>query len=431
MSDAAIAVRGLSKKFSKTLRATMRNGAIDLAHTALGAQHPRDHLRRGEFWAIRDLSFDLLRGEWLGVVGPNGAGKSTLLKLLSGILRPDTGSIELHGRVCSLIELGAGFHPMLSGRENIYLQGSMMGFARSEINERIAAIIEFAGIPDFIDTPVKFYSSGMHARLGFSVAIHFEPDILLVDEVLAVGDRSFQEKCMRAMQLLRSERHAVLMVTHSLYRVEALCDRALWLEETGCKMIGPALEVVGAFLDDQDRRVEEETARGAAPAAGEPAPLILEGIEVLADDGSPRSTFAPNESFTVRLLLRAREAIERPYFNLRVLDRGFGIIDASMLVDGSPIALFDEGPGAVECHFPPLPLAPRTYELALFVRGPDGVTPVIPLRNIGAFRIAGPEPTYAALGGPMALNLIRQGCPLRVETEWSFSPAKLARGAAR
>ena len=278
MSDhAAIVVDRLWKKYSKSLRRSMLYGLADLGRGLCHLPAQTGRLRRAEFWALQDISFELRRGEWLGVIGANGAGKSTLLKLLSGILPPDRGRITLRGQVSALIELGAGFHPDLSGRENVYLQGAIMGMTRRAIDERFAAIVEFAGIGEFLDTPVKFYSSGMHARLGFSIPIHFDPDILLLDEVLAVGDMSFQEKCMRRMERMRTKDKAVLMVSHSLFRIEAMCDRAMWLDHGRCVMLGDAKAVVRAYLDDEERRYREgwpASSRLPLPAETRPSRLL-------------------------------------------------------------------------------------------------------------------------------------------------------------
>ncbi len=181
------------------------------------------------FWALRDVSFTVEPGEMLGIIGENGAGKSTVLKLISRILEPTTGRVAVQGRVSALIELGAGFHPDLTGRENIYLNGSILGLSKREMDRQFAAIVDFAELERFIDTPVKHYSSGMYARLGFAVAIHVHPDVLLIDEVLAVGDEAFQKKCLERIAAIKAQGKAIILVTHDLDAVDALCDRVLWL----------------------------------------------------------------------------------------------------------------------------------------------------------------------------------------------------------
>ena len=204
---------------------------------------------RTSFWALRDVSFEVQPGQVLGIIGRNGAGKSTMLKLLSRVLRPTRGYIELRGRVGSLIEVSAGFHGDLTGRENIYLQGAVLGMKRESIRRLFDEIVEFAGIPDFIDTPVKRYSSGMNARLGFAVAAHLDPDVLLIDEVLSVGDLAFQRKAAERVKALVDKRIPIVLVSHQLDRVLALCDKAILLSEGNVVCAGSAAECVAAYVD--------------------------------------------------------------------------------------------------------------------------------------------------------------------------------------
>jgi len=213
-----IEVNQVSKRFCKDLKRSMRYGFMDSLRAIAGKDATATELRKDEFWAVKDVSFQLRRGECMGLIGHNGAGKSTLLKMLNGLINPDQGSIVMRGRIGALIELGAGFNPILTGRENIYNNGAVLGFTRKEIDEKIEAIIDFAEIREFIDAPVQNYSSGMRVRLGFSVAAQMEPDILLIDEVLAVGDLGFVVKCMnRIQQLLKS--CAVIFVSHSMGQI--------------------------------------------------------------------------------------------------------------------------------------------------------------------------------------------------------------------
>ncbi|MEN8263809.1 MAG: ABC transporter ATP-binding protein [Nitrospirota bacterium] len=220
--DVVIKAEGISKKYCQSLKHTMLYGATDLTRRFLGMDQHTESLRSGEFWAVDDLSFELKRGECLGVIGPNGSGKSTLLKMLNGIFMPDKGEILINGRVGALIEVGAGFHPMLTGRENIYINGSILGLSKKEIDKKFDAIIDFAEIGDFIDAPVKHYSSGMHVRLGFAIAAQMEPDVLLIDEVLAVGDVGFRAKCFNAISKI-SKNAAIILVSHAMPQVARTC----------------------------------------------------------------------------------------------------------------------------------------------------------------------------------------------------------------
>jgi lipopolysaccharide transport system ATP-binding protein len=206
--------------------------------------------RPEDFWAVRDVSFEVERGEALGIIGHNGAGKSTILKLLSNITTPTEGEIRINGRLAALIEVGSGFHPELTGRENIYLNGAILGMARNEITKKLDSIIEFAGVRQFIDTPVKRFSSGMYVRLGFSIAAHLEPDILLLDEVLAVGDASFQRKCLDRISELQEAGTTIVFISHDLRAVERLCQRVLLLKRGQIVMNGAARDVVAAYQND-------------------------------------------------------------------------------------------------------------------------------------------------------------------------------------
>src|SRR3990172_3423613 len=197
MDDVVIKAEHVSKKYCKSLKHSMSYGLQDIGRNLVGLSSRSELLRKNEFWAVDDVSFELKRGEALGLIGPNGCGKSTLLKMLNGIFWPDKGKITMKGKVGGLIEVGAGFHPLLTGRENVYINGAILGMSRKEIDDKFDDIVEFADIEDFIDAPVKSYSSGMFVRLGFAVAAHCEPDVLLVDEVLAVGDVNFQNRCLR------------------------------------------------------------------------------------------------------------------------------------------------------------------------------------------------------------------------------------------
>ncbi len=210
-----ITVQNAGKKFSRSLNRSMLYGAVDILQSIGGFLPDSSRLRQDEFWAVEDVSFELKKGETLGIIGPNGSGKTTFLRMLNGIFMPDKGSIEVIGRVGGLIQVGAGFHPMLSGRENIYINGSILGMTKKEIDANLQSIIDFADIGDFLEAPVKHYSSGMFVRLGFAVAIHCRPDILLIDEILAVGDKNFQLKCYQKMNDIRKQGVTIILVSHN------------------------------------------------------------------------------------------------------------------------------------------------------------------------------------------------------------------------
>jgi ABC-type polysaccharide/polyol phosphate transport system ATPase subunit len=248
MSDVAIQMDAVWKKFQRGERHdSLRDLVPSVARRILHGARPAGELGAHDFWALRDVSFEVKRGDALGIIGHNGAGKSTLLKILTRLLRPTMGSYMTHGRVGALIEVTAGFHPDLTGRENIYLNGSIIGMKRTEIERRFDAIVEFSGIGDFIDTPVKRYSSGMNARLGFAIAAHLEPEILIIDEVLSVGDYTFQGKCIRWMQNLLKSGTTVIFVSHNMDAVLSLCNSAILLDHGSVIARGELPLVVGEY----------------------------------------------------------------------------------------------------------------------------------------------------------------------------------------
>lgn len=245
----AIEIRNVSKKFCKNIKRLMMYGLADVVRGILNLQVHAERLRRDEFWALRNVSFNVKKGESVGLIGLNGSGKSSLLKLINGIFLPDVGEIVVQGKTGALIEAGVGFHPSLTGRENIYLNGTILGMNKKEIDERFSDIVRFAEIKEFLDTPVKNYSSGMVVRLGFSIAVHSAPDILLIDEILAVGDLTFQKKCFEKIKSLRRDHNVtIVFVSHDMENIRRICDRCVLLERGKIKMIGETERVVSAYL---------------------------------------------------------------------------------------------------------------------------------------------------------------------------------------
>jgi lipopolysaccharide transport system ATP-binding protein len=257
MSDTLIKVAGVSKKFCRDLRQSLWYGLKDIGNELSGKRHGGNgELRPGEFWAIKDVSFELKRGECLGLIGRNGAGKTTLLRMLNGLIKPDQGRIEIRGRVGALIALGAGFNPILTGRENIYVNASVLGLSRREIDLKIDSIIDFAEIGDFIDAPVQSYSSGMQVRLGFSVASALEPDVLLLDEILAVGDAAFRGKCFKRIGEV-FQRAAVIFVSHSEAQVNRICNSAIMLEAGHMRFCGATANTLRYYRDSQPAAAQQ------------------------------------------------------------------------------------------------------------------------------------------------------------------------------
>jgi len=259
MSDDVVLVRadGVRKKFCRSLKRSLWYGMQDMVGEVFGNSN-HDQLRAGEFWAVNDVSFELRRGECLGLIGRNGAGKTTLLKMLNGLIKPDHGRIEMRGRVGALIALGAGFNPILTGRENIFVNGSVLGLSKREIDQKLEEIIDFADIQDFIDSPVRSYSSGMQVRLGFAVATAMEPDVLLLDEVLAVGDANFRSKCFQRIGTIL-ERCAVIFVSHDAYSVRRICNEVLWLRKGQPVFQGATEKGMQLYSEDPSDVAESES----------------------------------------------------------------------------------------------------------------------------------------------------------------------------
>lgn len=258
MTDTLVAVENVSKKFCRSLKRSLWYGVRDLGNELVGRRiGGNGELRPDEFWAVRDVGFELRRGECLGLIGHNGAGKTTLLRMLNGLIKPDQGRIEIRGRVGALIALGAGFHPLLTGRENIHVNAAVLGLSRGEINQRFGQIVEFSGLSDFIDSPVQNYSSGMYMRLGFSIAAHVHPDILLVDEALAVGDIAFVVKCLNKVAELRRNGTGIIFVSHNELQMREAAERCIVLSEG--RVIGEGDPGRAFFLYEQARTASHES----------------------------------------------------------------------------------------------------------------------------------------------------------------------------
>ncbi|MGV9011226.1 MAG: ABC transporter ATP-binding protein [Flavobacteriales bacterium] len=308
-----------------------------------------DQQRIGEdFWALRDISFEVKRGEVLGIIGHNGAGKSTLLKLLSRITLPTEGIIGMKGKVSSLLEVGTGFHPELTGRDNIYLNGAILGMRRSEVDRKLEDIVAFSGIEHHLDTPVKRYSSGMRVRLGFAVAAHLEPEVLIVDEVLSVGDAEFQRKSMGKMKDSAASGRTVLFVSHNMTAMRSLCDRVIWLDHGRVRMSGPTEEVVSAYLSrfvqsNSEIRWSDQDAPGNAIAK-------LLHIRVSSPVGDGSINWGDPVDVEIGLDNRSTNGLS---INLRVVNSDDMVGFTTNLSEGMPDVILSSGKQVVACRFPP------------------------------------------------------------------------------
>ncbi|HQZ70234.1 MAG: ABC transporter ATP-binding protein [Anaerolineae bacterium] len=327
--------------------------------------------------ALDDVSFALERGGSLGFVGPNGTGKSTALKLMARILEPTAGQVWVGGRVAALLELGAGFHPDLTGRENILLNGSMMGYSAREMQPRLGRIIDFSELGRFVEMPVKHYSSGMYMRLGFATAVHLDAELLLIDEVLAVGDQAFQHKCLDRIAALRKAGVSIILVSHDNEAIKSLCDQALWLERGKLQAVGTTDKVIGAYYASMIAREESRLAADRA-AAGESLDDVIQtqpdrwgsgeveitAVETLGPDGRQHEILPADEPATVRIRYQARERIVGPVFGLGIHRQdGVHITGPNTRDAGLRIEAI-EGRGHIDFHMPRLPLLPGHYEIS-------------------------------------------------------------------
>ena len=335
--------------------------------------------RYEEFWALKGVSVTVPQGTMYGLVGHNGSGKSSLLRIMAGIHRPTKGTVTTHGRISALLELGAGFHPDLSGRENVYLNAAILGLSKKETDNLYGRIVEFSGLSEFIDTPVKHYSSGMYVRLGFSVAVHVDPQILIVDEVVAVGDEEFQRRCFEHLNRLRSKGTTIVLVTHSLDLVQTMCDDATWLDHGDAKAQGPASEVARRYLNQvnehETERIEREAAAGNEDAVPHGTTMSIEGVEFLDGSGNATPVGTPLEPLTIRVHWRADEPVESPVLSFVVWnENGVPIAHPSMIPiheSGGPVY---EGAGFVDYRIEKLSLSPGVYNITAAAHDRAGMT---------------------------------------------------------
>ncbi len=319
-----------------------------------------------DLWAVEDISFDIMPGQSMGIIGRNGSGKSTLLKLISRILQPTTGKIAVRGRVSALLELGAGFHADLTGRENIFLNASVLGLTREEIELQYDSIVAFSELEEFIDMPVKHYSSGMYMRLGFSVAIHVDPDVLIVDEILAVGDQSFQAKCLDRIMDMKRRGVTILIISHDLTTIERLCSHIVWLDKGAVRASGPAEKVIEQYRDHMDERVGMEMTRqnesGGFKRWGTHQ-IEIEDVRFLDDQGEDTAIFHYGSPLTIEMHYNAHEPIEEPEFGLAIhRNDGVHITGPNSQTAGLEMGVV-EGRGVVRYRIDSLPLLPARYQL--------------------------------------------------------------------
>ena len=363
MSDIAVSAENLWKNFrlyherNQFLKAAILRGR---------------RARYEEFWALKDVSFDVPTGTTFGVIGHNGSGKSTLLKTLTGILVPDQGSVTTEGRVSALLELGAGFHPELSGRENVFLNGAILGLKKKEIEKRFDDIVEFAGLEQFIDSPVKNYSSGMFVRLGFAVAANVEPDVLLIDEVLSVGDENFQRKSAEKIDQFRRDGRTIVFVSHGLDSVEQLCETVAWLDHGKIQMIGPAAEVISAYRGESHDAKKSDDEFGSRWGSGE---IQITSVELIGSDGERVEHPRTLDPLTIRVHVVAHAPIQDTVLVAKIDQLGGHTVwQSSTRRNGVSIGRIEQS-ATIDLAFPELPLLEGTYELTLAITNQTEIQP--------------------------------------------------------
>ena len=319
--------------------------------------------RYDEFWALKGVDFEIPFGSTFGIIGSNGSGKSTLLKCLAGILSPDKGSVSCNGRMAALLELGAGFHPDLSGRENIYLNGAILGMTRSEIDRKLEEIIDFSGLDKFVDTPVKNYSSGMVVRLGFAIATNVDPEILIIDEVLAVGDESFQHRCQEKIETFRQEGRTIILVSHGLIQVAQLCSTVAWLEKGVIQEIGPSYEVIGKYAgQSHDAAPKGEGEIGERWGSHE---AEITRAEFVNADGVPIRVLKTGEPISLQIDYTAHMPIKEPVFGIRFTHlHGTTVWGSNTKRMGFQPATLNNS-GTITLNIPELPILAGTYDLTV------------------------------------------------------------------
>ncbi|HXD75688.1 MAG TPA: ABC transporter ATP-binding protein [Vicinamibacterales bacterium] len=354
---------GRARTLGDLVASTVRDlrGQSDEVHTA----------SRGKIsstiWALRDVSLDVRQGAGLGVIGRNGAGKTTLLKLISRVTWPTSGAVRVGGHVVSLIELGAGFHPELTGRENVYLGAGLFGLTRTEIDRQFDAIVHFADVERLIDTPMKRYSSGLYARLGFAVAIYSRPDIVLVDEVLAVGDAAFRRRALEALRRLIAEGKTVLFISHDMWNVRRLCSDILWMEEGRMRAYGPAGEIAERYMNEVNIEALANQSVNLQSHRGGTGEIRYSAIELVDDAGRPVTAIRPGDNLVVRAMYRAERPVDRPVFQVAIIDVESGLVVTTATSNAADIPARVSGDGALECRFSKLPLRARQYVLRLAI----------------------------------------------------------------
>ena len=383
--DPAIRFAAVNKRFK--FNADSHNSVLEIIVSAFSRSEKRVTEDQA-LWALQEMSFDIMPGECVGLVGNNGSGKSTLLKVAAGIIRPTAGRVEIRGRLSALLELGAGFHPDLTGKENIWLNASILGLSNSDIARVYDDIVEFSELGEFINMPVKHYSSGMYMRLGFSVAVHVRPDVLLIDEILAVGDQSFQIKCISRLHQLNAQGVTVIFVSHNLETVRSLCSRIFWILKGELVIDGDTDEVIRSYLASHEAEGEKNSeVKSEAIRRWGTAEVEITSLRLLGSSGQERDQFVVGEPVIVEMHYLAQRDVKKAEFGLSFFrDDGFlaGAPNKQVAETESAVS---QGSGTVRCHIGHLPLLAGVYDVTATVYDATGVIAYDHFEQIKSFRV--------------------------------------------
>jgi lipopolysaccharide transport system ATP-binding protein len=368
-------------------------------------------------WALNDINFEVKQGQVLGVIGRNGAGKSTLLKILSKVTKPTKGHVHIKGRIAALLEVGTGFHPELTGRENIFLNGSILGMTKAEIRLKFDAIVDFSGISRYIDTPVKRYSSGMYVRLAFAVAAFLEPEILIVDEVLAVGDLEFQKQCLgRMKEVSEGEGRTVLFVSHNLNSIKSLCENSLLLANGTVAAYGRSSEIISSYVEklltSQGEFIINQTGS---------KPILIKSVCLYTNNGERTSQIKYGDSLKIEIRFISQETVKNPNVWIELQHQGIGITGATNMQDGLRPKVFAPGENTVCCTFNSLRLMPgKTYTVHMGVRDSSGHSPIATSEDVAVFKVEGKLSDYG-FDGSLADTIGKDFTPPFVPYSWEHN----------
>lgn len=367
--DVVISVEHVSKKYCKSLKLSMAYGISDIGKTMLRLDSHPERLRNDEFWAVDDVSFDIKKGETIGIIGPNGSGKSTVLKMLNGIFLPDKGKISVKGKVGALIEVGAGFHPMLTGRENVYINAAILGMTKDEINSKFNDIIKFADIGDFLDVPVKHYSSGMYVRLGFAIAIYSKPDILLIDEVLAVGDKSFQMKCYQKIHEIKKSGTTIILVAHNEYTIREQTQKCLYINNGKAKLFGPTDDAINSYIKDT---LEKEVgpdflSNNTNDRTSNNNKAMITSLKFFDLQGNEISYIESGNELNIELTCRFNEKLNNPIFGVNFYDTKGFMYCANSEYENITFSNQSIGVGKIRVNIPKLYLPTNVYYCSVII----------------------------------------------------------------